>query len=63
MTTTVEEKPSENSEKVDLDNILIKIGQFGRYQLIQYTLIAFILIFTAFSSLSFLFTAGNLEYR
>ncbi|XP_061517658.1 organic cation transporter protein [Anopheles gambiae] len=50
-------------DDVDLDGVLHEIGQFGRFQVRQYGLMVLPIIFNALFTLSYIFTAGNLEYR
>uniref|UniRef100_A0A182PKB6 Major facilitator superfamily (MFS) profile domain-containing protein n=1 Tax=Anopheles epiroticus TaxID=199890 RepID=A0A182PKB6_9DIPT len=47
----------------NLDGVLQEIGQFGRFQVRQYGLMVLPIIFNALFTLSYIFTAGNLEYR
>uniref|UniRef100_A0A4Y0BUF4 MFS domain-containing protein n=1 Tax=Anopheles funestus TaxID=62324 RepID=A0A4Y0BUF4_ANOFN len=46
-----------------LDDVLIEIGTFGRFQLRQFLLMILPLVFNAFSNLSYVFTAADLKYR
>ncbi|XP_068084758.1 organic cation transporter protein isoform X2 [Anabrus simplex] len=48
---------------VDLDEILQELGQFGRYQVMSYLLISLPIFFTVISGTSYVFTAGDLNYR
>uniref|UniRef100_A0A182WEZ8 Major facilitator superfamily (MFS) profile domain-containing protein n=1 Tax=Anopheles minimus TaxID=112268 RepID=A0A182WEZ8_9DIPT len=46
-----------------LDDVLVEIGTFGRFQLRQFLLMILPLVFNAFSNLSYVFTAADLKYR
>lgn len=46
-----------------LDLILKELGQFGKFQIINYLLIAIPLTLSAAYTLSYVFTAGDLDYR
>jgi hypothetical protein len=48
---------------MDLDDILDEVGQFGKFQAINYILIGFPILLSAAFSLTYVFTAGDLEYR
>ncbi|XP_066909702.1 organic cation transporter protein [Halyomorpha halys] len=48
---------------MDLDNILTELGEFGKYQIGVYVLLFFPLIFGALGSLTYVFTAGDIDYR
>ncbi|XP_055372540.1 solute carrier family 22 member 4 [Condylostylus longicornis] len=48
---------------MDFDKILDEIGEFGRYQKTNYFLICLPVMFAAANSLSYVFTAGNINYR
>lgn len=57
----VEEVPK---AKVNLDTVLIEaIGQFGRYQLRTLLLVMVLAIFTAFSSMEFVFSTARINTR
>ncbi|VDN53704.1 unnamed protein product [Dracunculus medinensis] len=46
------------------DDLLVKyLGDFGRYQLIQFSLLCLPIIFTAIHSLSWTFVASPLPHR
>uniref|UniRef100_A0AAG5DWA7 Major facilitator superfamily (MFS) profile domain-containing protein n=2 Tax=Anopheles atroparvus TaxID=41427 RepID=A0AAG5DWA7_ANOAO len=49
--------------EIVLDDILIEIGTFGKFQLRQFVLMILPLVFNAFSNLSYVFTAADLHYR
>lgn len=53
----------QSEDDVDLDGVLQEIGQFGLFQMKQYGLMVLPIIFNALFTLSYIFTAGNLEYR
>ncbi|XP_050079873.1 uncharacterized protein LOC126567701 [Anopheles maculipalpis] len=53
----------QSEDDVDLDEVLQEIGQFGLFQMKQYGLMVLPIIFNALFTLSYIFTAGNLEYR
>ncbi|BES93527.1 Organic cation transporter [Nesidiocoris tenuis] len=48
---------------MDLDSILREIGQFGRYQMFVFFLLFFSIVYTTFFTLTFVFTAADLQYR
>lgn len=48
---------------MDFDEILAQIGEFGRYQRVNYLLICLPVLFAAANSLSYVFTAGIPKYR
>lgn len=47
----------------DFDPVLVEIGEFGRYQIIFYVLLCIPIGIYAGITLTYVFTAGNLEYR
>ncbi|KAH8285656.1 hypothetical protein KR054_011958 [Drosophila jambulina] len=47
----------------DFDDILSQIGEFGRFQRLNYLLICIPVLFAAANSLSYVFTAGSPTYR
>ncbi|XP_050525311.1 organic cation transporter-like protein isoform X2 [Daktulosphaira vitifoliae] len=49
--------------KIDIDALLKEVGEFGRYQKSYMILLGLALMFTASSTLSFLFTTGDMKYR
>ncbi|XP_052891995.1 organic cation transporter protein-like [Anopheles moucheti] len=53
----------QSEDDVDLDEVLHEIGQFGLFQIKQYGLMVLPIMFNALFTLSYIFTAGNLEYR
>lgn len=48
---------------MDLDTILQDIGQFGRYQVVSYTLFIFPIMYSAFPVFSYILTTSSLKYR
>ncbi|KAJ9596866.1 hypothetical protein L9F63_012122 [Diploptera punctata] len=48
---------------MELDEVLDKVGHFGKFQVINYTLIGITILLSSVYSLSYIFTAGDLEYR
>lgn len=46
-----------------LDAILLRIGQFGRYQIVNYVLLCVPMVFNAFFSISYVFTASTVVHR
>jgi hypothetical protein len=48
---------------MDLDDILDEVGHFGKFQAINYMLVGFPVLLSAAFSLSYVFTAGDLQYR
>ncbi|XP_034829228.1 organic cation transporter protein-like [Maniola hyperantus] len=48
---------------IDLDDILLELGQFGRYQLKNYCLILIPIMFSAIYNSQYIFAAGNVPYR
>uniref|UniRef100_A0A1A9WE24 Major facilitator superfamily (MFS) profile domain-containing protein n=1 Tax=Glossina brevipalpis TaxID=37001 RepID=A0A1A9WE24_9MUSC len=56
-------RSKEIANESTLDAILIRIGEFGRFQLFNYVLLCFPMIFNAFQSISYVFTASPVVYR
>ncbi|XP_017838012.1 organic cation transporter protein [Drosophila busckii] len=54
---------SASANAMDFDEILTQIGEFGRYQRVNYLLICLPVLFAAANSLSYVFTAGTPKYR
>ncbi|XP_017049212.1 organic cation transporter protein-like [Drosophila ficusphila] len=50
-------------EDNSLDAILVRIGQFGRYQIINYVLLCVPMLFNAFFSISYVFSASTVVHR
>ena len=48
---------------LDLDIILGELGSFGKFQLINFTLICIPIVFNAIFTLSYVFSAGVPKYR
>lgn len=48
---------------IDVDSVLVELGELGRYQVLQYSLLAVITLVTSMTSLSYIFTAAQLDYR
>lgn len=48
---------------MDLDSVLREVGQFGRYQMFVFFLLFFSIVYTTFFTLTFVFTASDLQYR
>lgn len=48
---------------IDLDAILVEIGERGRYQLAQYALLGVFVVLTCVPNLSYIFTTAQLDYR
>ncbi|CAH1388552.1 unnamed protein product [Nezara viridula] len=48
---------------MDIDNILTELGEFGKYQIGVYVLLFFPLVFGSLGSLTYVFTAGDIDYR
>lgn len=62
--TTMKSKASRGtSQHIDLDAILVEIGEHGRYQIALYAVLCVLVLFTSNSYLSYIFTAGKLDYR
>lgn len=51
------------NKEFDLDLLIQQIGPFGKYQLLNFLLICIVVTITAMYTLTFIFTAGDLEYR
>lgn len=48
---------------MDFDRVLQEIGEFGRYQKINYMLICLPVIFGAANTMAYVFTSGVPNYR
>ncbi|XP_065361290.1 organic cation transporter protein [Calliphora vicina] len=57
------EEHYDGSDDNSLDVILVRIGEFGRYQMFNYVLLCIPMIFNAFQSISYVFTASPVVYR
>ncbi|KAM7358479.1 organic cation transporter protein [Cochliomyia hominivorax] len=62
VTDTFQEHYNESDDN-SLDVILVRIGEFGRYQMFNYVLLCVPMIFNAFQSISYVFTASPVVYR
>lgn len=56
-------RKAKKSKMIDFDEALEEIGEFGRFQIINYLLLCLPLFFSAGNSLTYVFTAGVPEYR
>lgn len=54
---------SKTEEILDLDPILVELGQFGRYQRITYFYILLAIMFCAIYNSQYIFNAGAIPYR
>ena len=54
---------AKNGQDADIDVVLNEIGQFGRFQIMNYALIALPVALMACYVVSYVFTATPLEYR
>lgn len=63
MTNQESSKSSKNHQEIDLDSIINELGTFGKFQLINFTLICIPIIFNAVFTLGYIFTAGAPDYR
>ncbi|XP_034108685.1 organic cation transporter protein [Drosophila albomicans] len=61
--SATENVEASTSEDNSLDAILVRIGQFGRYQIINYVLLCVPMVFNAFFSISYVFTASTVVHR
>jgi len=59
------EKPADIASPKDnhLDALIISIGQFGRFQIINYVMLCLPIICNAFYSISYVFTASDVVHR
>lgn len=48
---------------MDLDEVLDEVKHFGKFQATNYLLLSVAILFAAMFEASFIFTAGDLEYR
>lgn len=48
---------------VDLDAILLELGQFGRYQIRNYCFILVVILTSAVYNAQYIFAAGDVPYR
>lgn len=49
--------------EIDLDGIMVEIGELGKYQILNYVFLCVAVILTSSSYLSYIFTAGQVDYR
>lgn len=54
---------SENNSAFEFDSIFAELGEFGKFQIINYCFISVAIFVYATISLGYVFTAGNLNYR
>lgn len=54
---------TEKNRDFAVDSILVKIGELGRYQVLQYTLFSVIVLITSAAYFAYVFTTGKLDYR
>lgn len=52
-----------NNDEFTLDSILIRIGQFGKFQMIIFLLICIPMMFNAIFSVTYVFTASTVVHR
>ncbi|XP_030383352.1 solute carrier family 22 member 3 [Scaptodrosophila lebanonensis] len=62
-TESMRAKTTTSNDDNSLDAILVRIGQFGRFQIINYVLLCVPMIFNAFFSISYVFTASTVVHR
>ncbi|PZC76251.1 hypothetical protein B5X24_HaOG204857 [Helicoverpa armigera] len=55
--------PDQLQPKIDLDEILRELGQFGRYQLCVFCYLCVAIIFTSIYNCQYVFNAGSVAYR
>uniref|UniRef100_A0A1B6F9N5 Major facilitator superfamily (MFS) profile domain-containing protein n=1 Tax=Cuerna arida TaxID=1464854 RepID=A0A1B6F9N5_9HEMI len=48
---------------MDLEVVFTELGQFGKYQTLQYALLAIPLLASAFEEISYMFTSSEVDYR
>lgn len=48
---------------IDLDEILVEIGETGRYRTVTWTLWCLLVLLSSLPYMSYIFTAGQLDYR
>lgn len=54
---------TKTDEGIDLDSILLEVGQFGRYQIQTYCLILLPILFSAVYNSQYIFAAGAIDHR
>lgn len=57
----MEEKKKESVG--NLDSVLVEIGEFGKYQFLNYVLLVVPVLFAALNNGNYIFSAADLEYR
>lgn len=59
------ELPDYDNDKNEttLDSILVRIGQFGKFQILIFLLICIPMMFNAIFSVTYVFTASTVTYR
>jgi hypothetical protein len=50
-------------KNMDFDEVLDEVKHFGKFQATNYLLLSVAILFAAMFEASFIFTAGDLEYR
>lgn len=60
---TSKKKSTDGDHDFDFDPVLREIGEFGRYQIIYYVMLCIPIAIYAGITLTYVFTAGNLNYR
>lgn len=61
---SAKKKDSGSGERdFDFDPVLREIGEFGRYQILNYVMLCIPIAIYAGITLTYVFTAGNLNYR
>lgn len=50
-------------KEINIDNILSELGNIGKFQLINFILIGIAILLSSIVSLTFVFAAGELNYR
>lgn len=48
---------------IDIDRLLEEVGEFGKYQKLNIFYLGLSLLFTASSTMAFVFTTGDMNYR
>ncbi|KAH1017518.1 organic cation transporter protein isoform X2 [Dendroctonus ponderosae] len=59
----MEDDDTKDTKTMDFDDILVELGELGRFQIIMYLLVCLPVLFGAANSLSYVFTAGVPDYR
>lgn len=50
-------------KEIDLDEILLEVGEFGRFQIKNFALILVPILFCAFYNSQYIFAAASVQYR